>query len=357
MRVSPIEMNFLISLIISSIAVSVSLMLFPLLQEDLEILKTDVLKGVSEFKLLTDSVWNDLMEMEKNGNFMKRDTLHMYTFKPILHRKTKPHPLYSRVYGQPTVIANPGRTLFTDSGLIGKPGNRKLKFNKLSEHQLTCTLKLDSSCQRGPTGPPGKDGLAGVPGQDGEPGIPGINIIFSQNERSCIQCPSGSRGPPGERGVEGKVGENGQDGSDGIYIGLTGSPGPIGEPGKQGVAGLAGPPGEPGHPTIKWICPPGEKGSIGLSGREGLIGPRGSEGVVGIHGIPGRHGKEGEPGIPGLNGRSGPRGKPGRNGIMKLDSASNDNYGGVPDRQSATLVVLPGSCIILLTGSRYNDLN
>ncbi|EPB72291.1 nematode cuticle collagen domain protein [Ancylostoma ceylanicum] len=260
MGVEATEWKFIFALATSTFAILVCIITIPLLQADLENLKIDVLSDMDEFKTSTDKLWSDLVQIERSSVIVKRDIPLVYSYKPFVHRKSK----------------------------------RKHKHHV--ENQ--CGLRPDPECPQGPPGPPGDDGVDGENGLDGLPGVDGKSGE-AEDYRGCVQCPIGPPGP-------------------------VGPPGPAGPDGPDGVVGPPGSPGEPGKNTIKWLCPPGEKGVPGLvyvrkwvplpspPGEPGPTGQQGPEGGTGEVGDAGPAGQEGLPGDPGSRGRIGRPGKRGR---------------------------------------------
>ncbi|EYC02093.1 hypothetical protein Y032_0102g3480 [Ancylostoma ceylanicum] len=309
MGVEATEWKFIFALATSTFAILVCIITIPLLQADLENLKIDVLSDMDEFKTSTDKLWSDLVQIERSSVIVKRDIPLVYSYKPFVHRKSKPPP--QRVYGQ-TIIKKHGREVFSDAELIGIPGERKSKRKHKHHVENQCGLRPDPECPQGPPGPPGDDGVDGENGLDGLPGVDGKSGE-AEDYRGCVQCPIGPPGPVGPPGPAGPDGPDGPPGEPGV--GAVGQPGPEGEKGEPGPPGVVGPPGSPGEPgknTIKWLCPPGEKGVPGPPGEPGPTGQQGPEGGTGEVGDAGPAGQEGLPGDPGSRGRIGRPGKRGR---------------------------------------------
>ncbi|KHJ85711.1 nematode cuticle collagen domain protein [Oesophagostomum dentatum] len=135
MKEKAIRQSFIFALSTSTFALLISVIAVPLLQADLEHLKSDVLSDMDGFKEATDALWNELLQIERDSAVVKRDISLVYSYRPFVHRKSKPPP--QRVYGQ-TIINKSGREVFTDAELIGLPGERK-SGSKFYNYLLPCS--------------------------------------------------------------------------------------------------------------------------------------------------------------------------------------------------------------------------
>ncbi|CAJ0604450.1 unnamed protein product [Cylicocyclus nassatus] len=333
-----LEWKLILALVTSTFAILFTVIAIPLLQADLESLKTEVFSEMDEFRASTDALWDDLLEIERNP-IAKRDISVVYSRRPVIHRKAKLRrsqnlrhrwitkaQKYNHIYG--AKLAQMAKAIPQLDKSWGKRIAIALKRMPKRRQQNQCRLRPDPECPQGPPGPPGDDGSNGENGVDG---VPGTNGKSATDYLVCIQCPVGPPGPRGPRGAPGPVGPHGPDGEPGVSgIGPPGPEGAKGEVGPQGVTGPPGTPGEPGRVGTRWMCPPGEKGVPGPPGGFGPGGPLGSSGEVGLPGATGLIGKRGLIGAPGEPGKIGSRGRKGR-------KAFDPNYCECPIRTKSSV--------------------
>uniref|UniRef100_A0A0K0DCN5 Col_cuticle_N domain-containing protein n=1 Tax=Angiostrongylus cantonensis TaxID=6313 RepID=A0A0K0DCN5_ANGCA len=321
MCVEMMERNFVFAIATSAFSMLVILIAIPLLHENLENLKTEIVEEIDNFRTSTDRIWADLLEIEEISGPAKREIPFLYSYQPFTHRKTKRPQFLNRrhlmswnirvhkpkwLHIKPIIkgVNNEERQWGRRVAVTIRPSLRhilelsdveptgmlyeqsyKAKTYKPHEH---CELRPDPSCPGGPPGPPGQDGEDGDDGLGGHAGIDGLDghRVRSSNMK-CRQCPLGPQGPPGP-------------------------PGRTGPRGKDGIIGTPGTPGEPGKFYIRWVSSPGEKGFPGSIGKSGKAGARGNDGEVGKTGAPGKTGRRGRAGMPGIQGNRGKVGKKGR---------------------------------------------
>uniref|UniRef100_A0A915BLM4 Nematode cuticle collagen N-terminal domain-containing protein n=3 Tax=Parascaris univalens TaxID=6257 RepID=A0A915BLM4_PARUN len=255
-----------------------SLIVVGVLVNDLNILYSDVLNDMDNFKVLANGVWDEIMSVHGiiNGN---------------------PDKSSSQFFSD---LVSLGRTKRQDNCACAAP---------------------TANCPPGPSGPPGDPGSPGEPGPRGVDGPPGLDALPGPSlppvPMECIRCPPGPLGPPGPDGPPGPPGPPGRPGPPGSGAGM-GPPGPPGAPGDQGQpgpAGQMGPPGPPGKDGRRGAGMKGPRGPPGPPGPPGAPGPNGQMGAPGQPGPMGPPGPPGRPGPPGPPGLEGPPGEPGRPGM------------------------------------------
>ncbi|KHN84589.1 Cuticle collagen sqt-1 [Toxocara canis] len=226
---------------------------------DLNILYSEVLNDMDEFKVLANNVWNEIMSVQRI-NLRSHSRFEKTLFDMYISRK-------KRQYGR-------------DCQCAARP----------------------KKCPSGPMGPQGDPGLPGelaLNGFDGRPGQDGIRFVVTPTDRgSCTKCPMGPPGPPGPTGPIGPPGPNGQAGAaaTGSEQGPEGPPGPSGDVGPPGEAGPIGPYGSRGASRTRYggsRGPKGPPGPPGPAGRQGPVGPVGQMGPQGPTGPPGPQGQQG----------------------------------------------------------------
>ncbi|PIO74588.1 nematode cuticle collagen domain protein [Teladorsagia circumcincta] len=187
----------------STLAIAACLIVVPSLYNTINEIHDEVIEGVNQFRIETDSAWNQMID-----------------FQVTVAPPSKPREnLFS--------------SIFRNKRQTGLPSF------------CQCT-PIQPTCPPGPPGPPGPAGPPdagppGNPGSDGQPGQPG------QDGTTSINTPGGP-GPAGPPGALGNAGGPGQPGAPGN----PGAPGPSGQPGAPGQPGPDGQPGNPGAPA-----PPG----------------------------------------------------------------------------------------------------
>ncbi|KAE9554712.1 hypothetical protein FO519_002040 [Halicephalobus sp. NKZ332] len=319
---------------------------------ELENIMVDVVKDMKEFKDLTDSLWDDLMEIqEKYGRpaIVREKRLAEFDFLNHLERKSLRGRLrfFKKLHGSKSFVPekssevshqtqdksdetspyleqlqkilstqSPSSSTLLDDVLEDEGySTPEEKFESTVPPNVPSTSSyqppISPDCPRGQDGAPGSDGEDGIPGIPGPEGLPGLSWKFVSDLQvssdGCVLCPVGSAGPPGPPGEQGPTGPNGSDGIPGSSEGPPGPPGPIGEIGEPGVDGLEGRKGRRGRNGYRWLpSPKGDKGPPGVQGERGPQGPRGERGETGIQGLPG------EVGIQGLPGKKGKPGRPGK---------------------------------------------
>ncbi|VDM55567.1 unnamed protein product [Angiostrongylus costaricensis] len=217
MRAEMTERSFVFAIATSAFSMLVVVIAIPLLHENLEHLKTEILEEIDNFRTSTDRIWADLLEIEEISRPAKREIPFIYSYRPFTHRKTKPSLRHI------LELSDVGPTgMLDEQNYKGKP----------HEH---CELRPDPSCPGGPPGPPGQDGEDGDDGLRGQAGIDGLDgHRVRSSHMKCKQCPLGLPGPPGPPGRTGPRGKDGPDGEPGVVP--VGPPGPKGDPGPQGDA-------------------------------------------------------------------------------------------------------------------------
>ncbi|RCN25863.1 nematode cuticle collagen domain protein [Ancylostoma caninum] len=241
----------------------------------------DVIDGVTVFRVETDTVWSEIMDMQTA--LMPPSEPRENPFESFFRSKRQARGLPAWCHCEP----------------------------------------LKPRCRPGPPGPPGPPGARGPPGPPGERGRDFVGvvtpIVCPAAPTACIRCPPGPRGPPGQPGGLGPKGPSGAPGPRGPP-GKGGVPGPMGSmggPGKPGPQGQPGKPGAPGSAGTKAVGRPGPQGAPGPRGVAGKRGLKGKPGRLGV-GAPGRPGGRGAPGRPGPAGQPG---RPGARGMPGGDSA------------------------------------
>ena len=184
----------------------------------------------------------------------------------------------------------------------------------------------------------GNDGEIGPPGP---PGAPGINwqgpwasntnyivsdaVSFDGRSYIAIQATTGLQVPTdtnywevlAEKGSDGIVGAQGPIGP----VGNDGAQGPAGPAGTDGAQGPAGPAGNDGAQ--------GPAGPAGNDGAQGPVGPAGNDGAQGPVGPTGNDGAQGPVGPAGNDGAQGPAGPAGNDGAQgSVGPAGNDGAQG-----------------------------
>lgn len=240
-------------------------------------IKTKVDRGMSNFKILTDRAWSDMM-MARGGRYGRQVNGVPFPFgfqppaqgqglvqgnQPIqsqppaaqLGGKNLPLPSLSRdakatqgplppslahleprvpdslitpspSFGPPaSSFGPPGQSFSPPPQSFGPPGQ---SFGPPAGGPIEDYSQLiNRNC---PAGLPGDPGLPGRNGTDGEPGIPGKEGMnghefaneINFDENNCIVCP---QGPPGIKGLLGPQGPPGDKG----WAGVDGNPGTDGK--------------------------------------------------------------------------------------------------------------------------------
>ncbi|VDN30450.1 unnamed protein product [Cylicostephanus goldi] len=88
MDTESLKWKLILALGSSTFALLFTVISIPLLQADLESLKTEVFSEMDEFRASTDALWDDLLEIERNP-IAKRDIFVVYSKRPVFHRKAK----------------------------------------------------------------------------------------------------------------------------------------------------------------------------------------------------------------------------------------------------------------------------
>uniref|UniRef100_A0A915JB94 Nematode cuticle collagen N-terminal domain-containing protein n=1 Tax=Romanomermis culicivorax TaxID=13658 RepID=A0A915JB94_ROMCU len=257
------------ALLLSFCTVFACFLFGPVIVQQANIIRAEIENDMSEFNILADSAWGDLMNLK-------------------------------RLSGVSTV---------------SKPRHAR---------NVACACNERNSCPAGAKGAPGEAGADGAPGEPGQPGAVGLPGNFPHvpldATGKCIPCPfgkPGEKGPIGPAGAAGPKGANGKAGECG-KDGAAGPPGASGNPGADGKRGAPGPQGERGPEGTR-----GLKGLAGPKGEKGAPGPAGPPGSLGSAGKPGNQGGSGEAGrggTPGENGGKGPAGGPGQPGKPGKDA-------------------------------------
>jgi len=181
----------------SIITVVACVTVISLVHTKLSRVRNAVERHVSQFKVVTDDTWKDMMTIE----IKYRNKRQQYGAGP-----------------SPPAIAKP----------------------------QACTTCPPNTCDPGLEGAPGKsgsDGLAGSNGADGLEGLPAPDVSPVVVVSPCFVCadgppgPSGPAGPPGPNGKKGGFGMRGFPGVSGMngFAGMKGPAGPRGPKAKLGV--------------------------------------------------------------------------------------------------------------------------
>ncbi|PAV89742.1 hypothetical protein WR25_11213 [Diploscapter pachys] len=193
----------------------------PSLYMEMNDLRDEVVVAVEKFKVDTNSMWIDLMDIQ---------VVHAPPSKP------KENPLL----------------------------RREKRFAELPDW---CQCNAMPQCPPGP-GPPGMDNVQAASAVD-----------CGNNPTGCVKCPAGPRGPPGPDGERGPKGTDGMPGPNGLSGAGRGPPGKAGEVGDQGKQG------EPGQPirfprwyNLKYDKFQGPRGQPGKDSQSGK-GKQGKPGV------------------------------------------------------------------------------
>ncbi|PIO74531.1 nematode cuticle collagen domain protein [Teladorsagia circumcincta] len=278
----------------STLAIAACLIVVPSLYNTINEIHDEVIEGVNQFRIETDSAWNQMID-----------------FQVTVAPPSKPRE-------------NPFSSIFRNKRQAGLPS-----FCQCTPTQPTC-----------PPGPPGPPGPAGPPGQPGAPGEPGEDntvtyapINCPAPDTGCVTCPPGPPGPPGPDGAPGGPGPDGNPGQ-------PGSPGQDGQPGPAGPPGDAGPPGNPGSD--------GQPGQPGQDGTTSINTP-GGPGPAGPLGVPGNAGGPGQPGAPGNPGAPGPSGQPGAPGQPGPDGQPGNPGAPAPPGGDASYCPCPPRSAVLVS--------
>lgn len=167
---------------LSMVTLVCCLVFVPALYAEITSTWQDIDDQMADFKILSDHVWKDLMEVS--------------------------------------------------TGLGTHRLVRQASYGPASGGGENCQCNADNNCPIGPPGPKGAPGLKGengIRGNPGQPGAPGPHVEPPKMEiMECMECPPGFPGPPGPSGPDGLPGLQGIPGKPG-FGGRSGTPGERGE--------------------------------------------------------------------------------------------------------------------------------
>ncbi|CAJ0582693.1 unnamed protein product, partial [Mesorhabditis spiculigera] len=289
------------ALLFSGATLIISLLAAASIYGDVTELWKELDTDIARFKLETDTMWSDLVQMGAGtaSNRLRRQTQNYggYGATGQQHQPSGgyggygatpgggPTPSFStdEQPGGPSVGGPPDCVPGTGvNGVPCRPNFPGSFGGPFTASGRLCQCNAQNSCPAGPAGPvgdAGPDGLDGIDGQDGKDGQD-ADDVQQHAATGCFNCP---QGPPGQQG-------------------------PSGSPGIRGMRGARGQPGSPGRDAEKPVARQGPRGIPGDAGVEGPAGDKGQDAPQG------KEGPIGEPGVPGYQGAAGADGEEGREG-------------------------------------------
>ncbi|VDK58407.1 unnamed protein product [Cylicostephanus goldi] len=112
MNPDSLKWKLILALASSTFALLFTVIAIPLIQADLENLKTEVFSEMDEFRASTDALWDDLIEIERNP-VAKRDISVVYSRRPVIHRKAK-RKFYKNVHIILATFAANNKSFYSD---------------------------------------------------------------------------------------------------------------------------------------------------------------------------------------------------------------------------------------------------
>uniref|UniRef100_A0A8C0G3U4 Collagen alpha-3(VI) chain n=1 Tax=Chelonoidis abingdonii TaxID=106734 RepID=A0A8C0G3U4_CHEAB len=262
---------------------------------------------------LTDGVDGEMAQLEAASAALQREGVKALIFVG-LERTTNFEDVMQLEFGRGFTYNRPLRV-----NLLDLDFELAEQLDNVAE-KACCRVPCKCSGQRGDRGVPGTIGPKGVTGENGYRGYPGDEGGPGERGPPGVNGTQGFQGCPGQRGIKGSRGFPGEKGE----LGEIGLDGIDGEEGERGLPGTSGERGNAGrrYPTYTGVfhcfgCFQGERGANntqrGSRGPKGEIGPMVNPLIfyilysICLFHMQGPPGQLGTPGLRGEQGIPGPR--------------------------------------------------